>query len=189
MLCKDFIENHADFRDRLMDDAARVAYERHLVECERCRRYDEVVERGVALYCDLPAPTASPDFMPRLLHRIYHLEDAVRLTSKRALGGAALVAVAGVGILTVAWLPFATRMSVEVQLPVVAVDAPPPPRPVVEPSALFGDGPYVSPGSFLVPVSPTLDEPADLFSTYSLTTPVFSSFEVERPTGQLDDSR
>jgi len=187
MLCNDFIENHADFRDRLMDEAARGAYERHLLHCPRCRRYDQVVDRGVALYCDLPTPTASPDFMPRLLHRIYHLEDAVRLTSKRALGNAVLVAVAGVGFLTVVWLPFATRMSVEVQLPMVAVDAPP--APVAEPPALFGDGPYVSHGAFLLPLTPTLDEPADLFSSYSLTMPVFSSFEVERPSGQLDDSR
>jgi len=186
MLCKDFIENHADFRDRLMDDAVRAAYERHLLDCESCRRYNQVVDRGVALYCDLPSPTPSPDFMPRLLHRLYHLDDAVRLTSRRALGSAALVAIAGVGFLTVAWFPFANRMSVEIQLPMVAVDAP---APVPEPPTLFGDGPYVSPDPFLVPVMPTLDEPADLFSRYSLTIPVFSSFEVERPTGQLDDSR
>lgn len=185
MLCDAFIQNYSDFRDRLIDEALRREYERHLVECEKCCRYDRVVERGVAVYCDLPAATASPDFMPRLQHRIYHVEDAARLTSKRALGSAALVAVAGVGFLAVTWLPFATRMSVEIQLPTVAVDAPA----TAGPANLFSPGPYVSSGSFLLPLNPTLDEPMDLFSTYSLTIPVASSFEVERPSGQLDDSR
>lgn len=168
MRCEHFIESYSEYRDGLLPDEERAGYERHLAECARCRRYDYAVARGVVVYSELDEPTASPDFMPRLQHRIYHMEDATRLTTRRAIGSAALVAVAGVGFLAVTWLPFATRMSVEVQLQPVAVEAPGAELAERE-SPLFDSGPYLSrTGTFLVPFSPTLDESPDLFPTTSL---------------------
>lgn len=189
MRCNEFIDGYSDFRDGLVTDEARVQYERHLAACDRCVRYDRVVSRGVEVCCDLLAAEPSPDFLPRLQHRIFHVEDGARLTSRRALGSAALVAVAGVGLLAVAWLPFATRMSVEVQLPPVAVDAPP--ASLADRPSLFGDGPYVSPRSqFLVPFHPTLDGASDLFSPRPLTLRVGSATGPGAPASvQLDSSR
>jgi hypothetical protein len=189
MRCNQFIDGYSDFRDGLVTDELRVEYERHLAACDHCTRYDRVVRRGVEVCCDLPVAEPSPDFLPRLQHRIFHVEDGARLTSRRALGSAALVAVAGVGLLAVTWLPFATRMSVEIQLPPVAVDAPP--ASLADRPSLFGDGPYVAPrAQFLVPFHPTLDGASDLFSPRPLALPVGSDTGAEVPaSGQLDSSR
>ncbi|MDX1396119.1 MAG: hypothetical protein R3195_17190 [Gemmatimonadota bacterium] len=189
MRCDDFIANYSDYRDGILAEELRAEHERHLAECARCRRYDHVVERGVSLCGDLPAASPSHDFLPRLQHRIYHLEDAARLTPRRAVGGAALVAVAGVGFLAVTWLPFATRMSVEVQLPPVAVEVPEPEYAETR-SNPFRDGPpFFDDRAFLVPFSPTLDESSDLFTTYSLTVESAWNEVREGPGGQLDSAR
>jgi hypothetical protein len=167
MRCDDFIQSYSDFRDGTVTEESRSVYERHLAECARCRRYDRVVTGGVMLYSELPPHQVSPDFMPRLQHRIYHLEDATRLTTKRTVGSAALVAVAGVGFLAVTWLPFATRMSVEVQLPSVTVEAPAPAY--AEESDLFRADQRLFPETgFLLPYHPTLDESDDLFTRFSI---------------------
>ena len=189
MRCEDFIHDYSDFRDGLVTETSRAGYERHLAECARCRRYDHVVSRGAALYSELPSPSVSPDFMPRLQHRIYHLEDATRLTTRRTVGSAALVAVAGVGFLAVTWLPFAGRMSVEVRLPSVTVEAPQPAY--AEESDLFEPGGRFFPeGGFLLPYHPTLDESDDLFTRYSI--PIdersYENLGAQAP-GQLDSER
>lgn len=188
MSCDEFIQGYSEYRDGLLSDEARARFDRHVERCDRCARYDSVVDRGVGLWCGLPGAKASPDFLPRLQHRLYHVDDAARLTSRRALGSAALVAVASVGLLAVTWLPFATRMTVEVELPPVAVKAPVAVGAERQPS-LFEDGPYVSsPSNFLVPIYPTLDEPTDLFTTYTLPVRGNPDGGLVR-TGQLDESR
>jgi hypothetical protein len=188
MWCDEFIQGYSDYRDGLLSDGTRARFDRHVRLCDRCARYDSVVDRGVGLWCGLPGAEASPDFLPRLQHRLYHVDDAARLTSKRALGSAALVAVASVGLLAVTWLPFATRMTVEVELPPVAVKAPVSVMAGRQPS-LFDEGPYVSPPRrFFVPLYATLDEPTDLFTTYSLPVRMSSDGGIVR-TGQLDESR
>lgn len=187
MSCDEFIKHYSDYRDGLLSEGARARFDRHIERCDRCARYDSVVDRGVGLWCGLPGAEASPDFLPRLQHRLYHVDDGARLTSRRALGSAALVAVASVGLLAVTWLPFATRMTVEVELPPVAVKAPVPATAERAPS-LFDGGPYMSrPRSFLIPIYPTLDESADLFTTYTL--PVRETAGGLVRTGQLDESR
>jgi hypothetical protein len=189
MRCHDFIEGYSEFRDGFVSDEGRSEYEHHLAECANCRRYDRVVDEGVMLYGELPGARASQDFFPRLQHRIYHLEDAARLTTRRAVGSAALVAVAGVGFLAVTWMPFAMRMSVEVQLPPVAVEAPAPdltgrPDNVFEAAQRFPDA------TFLLPFHPTLDESSDLFTPYSLTVEGAWPDVSGAPTnGQLDSAR
>lgn len=188
MSCDEFIKRYSEYRDGLLSGETRSRFDRHVERCDRCARYHSVVDRGVGLWCGLPGAEASPDFLPRLQHRLYHVDDAARLTSKRALGSAALVAVASVGLLAVTWLPFATRMTVEVELPPVAVKAPVSVIAERQPS-LFDDGPYVSPPrSFLVQIYPTLDEPTDLFTTYSLPVGSAPDGGIVR-TGQLDESR
>jgi anti-sigma factor RsiW len=188
MRCDTFIDVYSDFRDGIVTDETRAECEGHLAHCARCRRYDHAVEQGVSLYHELPAPSASHDFLPRLQHRIYHLEDASRLTPKRAVGSAALVAVAGVGLLAVTWLPFATRMSVEVRLPAVAVEAPAPE--FAERAPLFDDGPRFNDAAFLTPFHPSLDGSSDLFTSYSLTVEGgWPQGQAVQTSGQLDSAR
>lgn len=144
MQCEDFLEGYSDFVDGRLEPPEHGTFEAHLDRCESCARYDRVVQRGLFIYRNLPELKPSPDFVPRLRHRLYHVDDQGRFTRTTPVGSAALVAVAAVGFLAVAWLPFATRLSVEVTLPPVAVEAPPG---EMELPSLFGRGPFIRPAS------------------------------------------
>ena len=188
MVCKDFLDRYTEYRDGLLSADESARFDQHLEDCESCRRYESVLARGLTLWRALPTAATSPDFMPRLQHRLYHLDDAGKFSPRQHLGSAALIAVASVGLLAVTWLPFATRMSVEVELPPVAVEAPITTVAEGQPG-LFDDGPYI-PNRFLMPFAPALDDAGDLFTTYTMTIgPDDSLPPVERRTGQLDESR
>ncbi len=126
MECERFLEGYSDYLDGLTSADSAREFEQHLRICGRCQRYDRVMKQGLALCRDLPEVDAAPDFLPRLRHRIYHIEDGIPLATMRSGGSAALVAVAAVGLLALAWLPFATTVPVEVELPAVAARAPSP---------------------------------------------------------------
>lgn len=142
MECDDLLEGYSEFVDGQLDPSVRAAFEAHIDVCESCARYHRVVQRGLFVYRNLPQLQPSPDFFPRLRHCLYHLEDEARLSERTPLGSAALVAVGTVGFLALAWLPFATRLTVEVELPPVAVEAPAAHE--ISPS-LFGSGPFLAP--------------------------------------------
>lgn len=190
MVCQDFIDRYTEFRDGSLGEDDRARFEDHLDGCVSCRRYDHVISRGLALWRAMPGASTSPDFLPRLQHRLYHVQDAGKLSPGQHLGSAALIAVASVGLLAVTWLPFATRVPFEVELPAVAVEAPAALVAERRPS-LFEDGPYVKAlGSFGVPMRATLDESAGLFTTGYMT--VFTDTArppLHRRGGQLDESR
>ncbi len=188
MRCTEFLEAYSEYLDGRMPRREREGHERHVGECRHCRRYDRVVRRGLALYKTMPQVHASPDFGPRLQHRLFHIDDAGRLTTRRHLGSAALVAVASVGFLALAWLPFATRMSVEVELPAVAVDAPTPETARAAPS-LFRKGPYVSVDYYWFPMQPALDGSADLFDPERYIAPIEPSASPGLLDADLDGSR
>lgn len=172
MECQEFLEGYSEYLDGRLDEEGRAAFRAHRDACTACERYDRVVRRGLTIWRNLPQLEPSPDFLPRLQHRLYHVDDAERLSMPRPLGSAALVAVGIVGFLALAWLPFATRMSVEVQLPAVAVEAPEGAREVPS-SSLFGRGPFLapeprSPSPHARPAARSVDGPADLFDPYYL---------------------
>lgn len=143
MDCDEFLRGYSGFRDRRIPPSARERYREHLADCASCRRYDHVVRRGAHLLRSLPSPCPSADFLPRLKHRIYHIEDGSPLSDSSSGGGAALAALAAVGILALAWLPFALQPPSEVELDPVAVE----PSGQVEAASpsLFGSGPFVTP--------------------------------------------
>lgn len=143
MECQEFLEGYSEYLDGRLAEGRRDDFRAHHGACEACRRYDRVVRRGTNVWRSLPEVEPSADFLPRLQHRLYHIDDAERLAADRPLGSAALVAVAAVGFLALAWLPFATQMSVEVQLPPVAVEAPAR-APAASAPSLFGRGPFVA---------------------------------------------
>lgn len=144
MQCEDFLEGYSEFMDGRLAPSEHEAFDRHLEACDACARYHRVVQRGLFIWRNLPDLHPSPDFLPRLRHRLFHVDDEARL-APRTLGSAALIAVAAVGMLALAWLPFATRVAVEVELPPVAVETPTPrSTPAASPS-LFGPGPFLTP--------------------------------------------
>ncbi len=156
MRCEEFLEGYSEFLDGRLDERRQAAFEAHRDACRACGRYDHVVQRGLGIWRSLPEVDPSPDFVPRLRHRLYHVDEESRAAQHRHLGSAALVAVASVGLLALAWLPFATRASVEIELPPVAVETPGPvtASPAATPvaagadaPALFGSGPFVVPAA------------------------------------------
>lgn len=146
MRCREFVEGYSEFRDDRLRPERERRYRIHLRACPSCARYDRVVSRGVEVFNQLPTPSPSDDFLPRLKHRIYHVRDGIPMSTDWPAGSAALVAVATVGLLALSWLPFVGRTSLEVQLPAVAAERPEggSPAPAVEVS-LFRSGPFVAP--------------------------------------------
>lgn len=175
MLCSEFLEGYSEFADGQLPPAACTAFHEHARGCPACQRYHRVLRQGIAEYRSLPEVHPSPDFGPRLQHRLFHVDDAGRLSDGHHLGSAALVAVASVGFLALAWLPFATRMAVEVELPAVAVEVPVTPTDTgLDPiPSLFRENPFDSPVvDYLVPLEATLDGPSDFFSPFGPMVPV-----------------
>lgn len=144
MDCDEFLRGYSEFRDRRCPFPVRSQFEEHLESCDSCRRYDRVLRRGVHVLRRLPTPCPSSDFLPRLKHRIYHLEDGIGPVDGSPAGTVALTAMAAVGLLALAWLPFALQAPVaEVQLAPVAVE-----RPEGAPTmaaSVFGQGPFITP--------------------------------------------
>lgn len=146
MECKEFLEGYSSYLDGLASKDRQRAFREHIEGCESCARYDRVVQRGLRVFRNLPRLDPSPDFLPRLRHRIYHIQDDIPTRSMRHGGSAALLAVAAVGLLALAWLPFASQVPIEVQLPEVAVERPAPAHDATVPS-LFDRGPFVTPAA------------------------------------------
>lgn len=165
MQCDEFIRNYTDYLDDGIAVEVRHGFEEHLAECLPCRRYHRVIQGGLELCRGMPEVESSPHFQPRLIHRLYHLDDAGRLGEHHYLGSAALVAVAAVGFLALAWLPFATRMQVEVTLPAVAVEAPIRAAPTAGAPALFRPDPFAErrPGAWNADFESFADRTADFF--------------------------
>jgi anti-sigma factor RsiW len=133
MDCGTFLEGHSDFRDGLLTLPERVAFDAHLRECNRCARYDRVVEKGVQVLHARPALEVSDDFMDRLQHRLYHVDDEMAVARHRrgrgpvSRGAAAALAVAA-SVAALALLPrlYSDGGSTVTMLPSIAVTAPAP---------------------------------------------------------------
>ena len=189
MVCQEFIDSYTEYVDGSLSDDDHARIEKHLMDCDACRRYKRVLTRGLSLWRDLPVAATSPDFRPRLQHRLYHVDEEGKFPNRQRMGKMALVAVALVGLLAMAWFPFATRMSYEVELPAVVVQGPPVVVAERQPS-LFEPGPYMPDAGFLLPLNATLDEVGGLFTTnYTFIRTDLAQPPVIRFTGQLDESR
>jgi hypothetical protein len=108
MDCDTFLEGHSDFRDGLLMLPDRVAFEAHLRECDHCARYDRVVHRGVQVLRDRPELEVSDDFMDRLQHRLYHVDDEMAAARRRrgpVSRGAVAALAAAASVAAVALLP------------------------------------------------------------------------------------
>lgn len=124
MDCDTFLEGHSDFRDGLLTLPDRVAFEAHLRECDHCARYDRVVARGVQVLRNQPQLEVSDDFMDRLQHRLYHVEDemaAARSRRSPVSRGAVAALAAAASIAAVALVPRLTAPTVTMLQPVAAV--------------------------------------------------------------------
>lgn len=154
MQCTSFIDEYTEYRDGLVNPDREAEFREHAHRCAGCARYDRVMRSGLELLSDLPRPESSDDFMTRLQHRLYNVDQGViDKTSRTLVGSAALVGVATVGVLALFWLPFAASVPVEWELAPVAVEKP-------SEQLVFdreNTPSLLSPGPFVMPVS-LLDE-------------------------------
>ena len=190
MLCKEFIQGHTRYRDGLLTAEERGRFDAHMEKCASCRRYETVLSRGIAMWRALPPVETSPDFRPRLQHRLFHVDDGGKLRFRTQIGRAAAIVLATAGLVSLGVSNRAQPLRIDVGLPPVTAE---PPRPAVAETqrGLFDDGPYV-PDRFLVPFAPALDDAGGLFSSsYDMTIVTEDSTlpPVERRSGQLDESR
>lgn len=137
-----FLERYSDYRDGLMSPEEMTEFEKEISSCCAHARYHEVIEEGVDVLTHLPTAESSDDFMPRLRHRLYNVDEGVATTGHWRGGSAALLGVAGVGILALFWLPFAATVPMELELPPVAAQTPSTVESSVVP-ALFRAGPFL----------------------------------------------
>ena len=79
MDCTSFRDRHLLFVDDALEERDLVAMERHLAECEGCRRHDTAVRRGMLLYRNLPQIVPSADFQARLQARLREAREGARV--------------------------------------------------------------------------------------------------------------
>ena len=95
--CNRFLQEYSDFRDGALSVEQEAEFREHVAKCPCCARYDRVLRAGSELLAHLPAEQPADDFMPRLQHRLYNVDEGlVDMPAHRFAGGAALVGVAKV---------------------------------------------------------------------------------------------
>lgn len=140
--CADFLREYSEYRDGLVDPTRRAVLEAHLSVCASCARYDRVISTGVGQLRSLPPVEPSSDFLPRLQHRIYHIQDEASWWARPDTSGTSVGFVLLLALLigVAAWIPAIGRPVPVVELPPVAAVAPPQEGEV---HSLFREGPLL----------------------------------------------
>jgi hypothetical protein len=116
--------------------------EAHLAGCSVCARYLHIVEEGVAVLRALPAVEPSEDFLPRLQHRLYGIQNEYGVSRRNSSGTSLVLAMAlAVLIALGAWLPVLRPRLALVELPPTIALTPDQPPPV---PSLFRTGPLLT---------------------------------------------
>src|SRR2546429_8303100 len=100
MTCAEFLERYTDFRDGLITAPRELRrFERHLLRCAGCRRYDTAVRRGVLALQAAGTIEPSRDFRRRLDARLERERRAARDVPASAGVSAAVAPAAGLAVL------------------------------------------------------------------------------------------
>jgi len=96
MTCAEFLDRYTDFRDGLITAPRELRrFERHLVCCSSCRRYDATVRRGVQALQRVETIEPSPEFRRRLEARLAQERRAlVQVPASAGIAAALFVAAA-----------------------------------------------------------------------------------------------
>ena len=125
MTCSEYFKNFSDFIDGNTAEEDVRAFEEHLNECAACSRHRRVIEQGSALLRTLPKPKLSENFVPRLRHRLYHVDDQYSLRSAASVATPAALLAMAVILIIVSWLPVFRDATPEIALETVVVEQPP----------------------------------------------------------------
>ncbi|MBW7932720.1 MAG: zf-HC2 domain-containing protein [Gemmatimonadaceae bacterium] len=141
--CREFRRQHVEYVDGFLVGDALMACERHLDQCDACRRHDTLIRRSLLALQALPTITPSPDFGRRLQARL--AADSARLVPIPARGirwgiAAAMLA-ASVALLIAAPKPAPSGGTVKmVRMPAMRVVTPTTPT---TPAAFVASAPAV----------------------------------------------
>jgi len=142
MDCTEYLSLFSDYYDGAGDDELRDRMDAHRSSCASCRRYTEVVDRGVQALRELSRAEVPADFRPRLRHRLYHVADEEVLNRPSVASGVRGVVALAVAVLfaVAAWSPALRDPEPEVSLPPIVVSEAPVRSPAfrVSPSRFFG---------------------------------------------------
>lgn len=140
MTCNEFVAGFSDYYDGTADPAVFQDAEQHLADCAACRRYRRVVESGAEALRDLPIPELREDFVPRLQHRLYHVDQDAVLRKHRTASGTTVLTVCGISVFLsgLAWSPTLRPSAPDVELPPIVVSRPPAARPAGYPIGTWG---------------------------------------------------
>ena len=140
--CSDLLDEYSDYRDGLMTQERSSLIEEHLASCESCASYDEVFSRGIVELRGLPPIEPSHDFLPRLQHRLYHVDEEAAWYARPHSSGApaGFVALLVIVLGAAAWIPLMGSRPAVVELPAVAAVLPAPQQPL---PLLFQSGPHL----------------------------------------------
>ncbi len=105
MTCSKYFKNFSDLIDGHTAKEDVRAFEEHLNECSACSRHRRVIEQGSALLRALPRPKLSENFVPKLRHRLYHVDDQHSLRSPASVAMPAALLATAVVLMIVSWLP------------------------------------------------------------------------------------
>jgi anti-sigma factor RsiW len=144
--CSEFLREYSEYRDGMMDGDRCAEVETHLASCPSCAKYDTVVREGVGELLGLSEVEPSYDFMPRLQHRLYNVDEEASWSRRRDVSGTSVSFVVLLGLLIglAAWLPLMRSQGAVIELPAVAAVAPP--RTQAESiHSLFRAGPLLDP--------------------------------------------
>lgn len=129
MTCTEFVEFFSDYYDGTAPEARLREAEDHLTGCPGCRRYRDVLARGGDVLRTLPPPAVREDFIPRLQHRLFHVDEEEEVR-RHTNSGATALSVLGVAIAltAVAWSPAFRPGEPVVELAPIVVSHPPIPH-------------------------------------------------------------
>jgi hypothetical protein len=168
MSCSEFLTSFTTFYDAAPGSPERADAEAHLAGCGSCRRYVQVVDRGVSMLRQVPAPSVPANFGSRLEHRLMHVMDEQNEFRSGTGSAIPVVTVLGMAILltAIAWTPRLFTSTPEVELPPIVVSEPPEnaaPFGTARPPFLLGD---VNPSPLRMGEG-LFDDPTSLFYKYS----------------------
>ncbi|HCK35060.1 MAG TPA: hypothetical protein DHW20_07815 [Gemmatimonadetes bacterium] len=124
MTCSEYFKNFSDLIDGNTAEEDVRAFEEHLNECSACSRHRRVIEQGSALLRALPKPKLSENFVPRLRHRLYHVDDQYSLRSVAAVATPPALLAMAVILMILSWLPVLRDATPEIALETVVVEQP-----------------------------------------------------------------
>ena len=125
--CRKFLKGYSEFRDGRLDSESRSFFVGHIARCSSCRRYDRVICKGVQVLREPgEVPAAAPMNIAEVRYRATAFERE-SLALGTAGSGVTLSAAVVVALLlaVVAWSPFFSGTTPEVEMPPVLAVTPP----------------------------------------------------------------